>query len=48
MEFAHKSSPLKKTAIEKKPTVRNREFDSLFLTVGFFSIAVFLRGELLS
>jgi hypothetical protein len=49
LEFAHKSSPRKKTGIEKNPnpTVRNREFDFLFLTVEFFDLRIFSLGELL-
>ena len=39
--------PEKKTAIKKNSTVRNREFDHLFITVEFFSITVFLTGALL-
>ena len=43
MEFAHKSSHLKKAAIEKNSTVSNREFDSLSDTVEFFDCGFFLR-----
>jgi hypothetical protein len=31
----------------KDPTIRNREFDSLFLTVEFFGLRIFSLGELL-
>jgi hypothetical protein len=46
------SSLLTKVHLEKKPqsknlTVRNREFDFLFLTVEFFLITFFFLGELL-
>jgi hypothetical protein len=44
---SHKSSPKGKIRRPKKSTVRNRKSNSLFLTVEFFSIAVFFRGELL-
>jgi hypothetical protein len=47
LEFAGKSSPRKKTAIEKKSTVSDREFDSLSDTVEFFDLRIFSSGELL-
>ena len=47
MEFACKSSPRKKTAIEKNSTVSDKEFDSLSLTVEFFGLRIFSSGELL-
>ena len=42
-----KSAPRKKTAIEKNSTVRNREFDKLFLAVEFFGLRIFYLGALL-
>ena len=47
MEFAHKSSPRKKTAIKNNSTVPDREPDTLSGTVEFFLIAGFFLGELL-
>ena len=38
--------PEKKNAIKKNSTVRNREFDSLFLTVEFFDLRIFSSGAL--
>jgi hypothetical protein len=42
-----KVHPEKKTAIKKNSTVRNREFDFLFLTVEFFGLRIFSLGALL-
>jgi hypothetical protein len=42
LEFAHKSAPRKKTAIEKNSTVADREFDLLSATVVFFGLLIFL------
>ena len=42
LEFARKSSPRKKTAIEKNSTLSDREFDYLSDTVEFFDLRIFL------
>jgi hypothetical protein len=47
LDFAYKSAPRKKTAIEKNSTVSDREFDSLLLTVEFFDLRTFYLGALL-
>jgi hypothetical protein len=45
LEFAHKSAPRKKTAIENS-TVIDREFDPLSITVEFFDLRIFSLGAL--
>jgi hypothetical protein len=47
LEFAGKSAPRKKTAINKNSTVIDREFDPVSITVEFFGLWIFSLGAIL-